>query len=847
MQPVEEKLASFYLGQEYDLAQGKALDQPVVYDARDLTTHGVIVGMTGSGKTGLGVILLEEAALDGVPSLVIDPKGDMTNLLLTFPDLSPEELEPWVNPDDARRKNLEIPAFAKATAEQWKKGLANTGQSPERIQRLRDAADFRIYTPGSSAGRPMSILDSFKAPALSWDEDAELLRDKIASVVSALLGLVGVEADPMRSREHILLTNIFENFWRAGKDLDLRQVIERIQTPPFTKLGAFQLDTYYPEKERMELAILLNGLIASPSFADWTQGDPLDVDALLRSDSGKPKVSVIYIAHLSEPERQFFVTLLLEQVVSWVRAQSGTTSLRALLYMDEVFGYLPPVANPPSKRPMLTLLKQARAFGLGLLLATQNPVDLDYKALTNAGTWFIGRMQADRDKQRLLDGLEGAQAGAGLSRSELDRTISAIQPRVFLLHNVHADKPVIFTTRWAMSYLRGPLTLTQVRKLAALQSPGVEEPEAAPAAPGTVGPPARKPQGTEAPDSKPPQPDPAYSRVPPQLPSEVKQVFLPVQVRFDAALAALAKAGGASVRSQVPPEGTLVYGPGLVGLAKAYYTHAASRLSHSENLAFCAPFQGDEVDWAGARVQLSASDLKKVPAGDAYFADLPGGLGTAKSLALLEKRFQDHVFYSATLKLLSNPSLKLFSAPGETEAGFKRRCREAAELARDDEFEKVKAGFDAKKKQLEDRLGREEREMEQDKASLSGRRQEMGLSVLEAGVSILSGRRASRKLSTIGSKARLKKEAKARVEESEQAIEDVQAQIKELDDEAKKVREELTTKWQQLMDKAEEVEVRAKRSDIQVSLFGVAWIPRWHVTVAGQTLALPAFQSKPDE
>ncbi|HFD40465.1 MAG TPA: ATP-binding protein, partial [Anaerolineae bacterium] len=347
MDAIPERLASFYLGQKYDLAARETLDEPIFYDARDLTTHAVCLGMTGSGKTGLGIILLEEAALDGVPSLVIDPKGDMTNLLLTFPDLRPADFAPWVNPDDARRKDMDLETYAARMADLWRKGLARTGQGPDRIRRLREAADFAIYTPGSSAGRQISILHTLKAPPLSWETDSELIRDKIESVVSALLALIGVEADPVRSREHILLSNIFENAWRNGEDLDLAQLILRVQKPPFRQMGVFPVDTFFPEKDRMELAMMLNGLMASPAFADWLQGQPLDMDGLLRSPSGRPQVSILYIAHLSESEKIFFVTLLLEQVISWMRTQSGTTSLRALLYMDEVFGYLPPhPANP---------------------------------------------------------------------------------------------------------------------------------------------------------------------------------------------------------------------------------------------------------------------------------------------------------------------------------------------------------------------------------------------------------------------------------------------------------------------------------------------------------------------
>ncbi|MCJ7550975.1 MAG: DUF87 domain-containing protein, partial [Anaerolineae bacterium] len=466
-----EKLGAFYLGKTYDLEKGELLDQPVMYDARDLTTHAVCVGMTGSGKTGLCIDLLEEAAIDRVPALIIDPKGDITNLLLTFPELRPEDFRPWINVDDARRKGLSEDAYAAQQAELWRSGLDEWGQSGERIRMLKESAEFAIYTPGSDAGLPVSILQSFAAPPLSWDTEAELLREQIQGTVSALLGLVGIDADPVQSREHILLSNIFEHHWRLGEDLDLPKVIMAIQTPPFRKLGVFDVDTFFPDKERFGLAMRVNAIIAAPGFQSWLQGEPLDIASFLSTAQGKPRHSVFYIAHLSEPERMFFVTMLLNQLITWMRTQPGTTSLRALLYMDEVFGFFPPVANPPSKTPLLTLMKQARAFGVGVMLTTQNPADLDYKGLTNAGTWFIGRLQAERDKARLLEGLENvsAQAGGALNRSQIDKILSSLGKRVFLLHNVHEEQPVIFNTRWAMSYLRGPLTRMQVRDLVGAQ------------------------------------------------------------------------------------------------------------------------------------------------------------------------------------------------------------------------------------------------------------------------------------------------------------------------------------------------------------------------------------------
>lgn len=455
-----EKLGAFYLGRPYDLKQKKPKEGLLLYDSKDLVTHAVCVGMTGSGKTGLCVALLEEAAIDGIPSIVIDPKGDLTNLLLTFPDLKAEDFLPWINEEDAQKKDLSTADYAAQQAEVWKKGLADWGQDGARIKHLKESAEFRVYTPGSNAGIQVSILKSFAAPPPSIRADTELLRERVNTTVTSLLGLLGVDADPIKSREHILISNILNNVRLAGKDLDIAELIQQIQTPPMTKVGVMDLESFFPSKGRFELTMSLNNLLAAPGFGSWMEGEPLDVQQLLHGPNGKPRISIFSIAHLNDAERMFFVSLLLNQTLGWMRTQSGTTSLRAILYMDEIFGYFPPVANPPSKLPLLTLLKQGRAFGLGVVLVTQNPVDLDYKGLSNTGTWFIGRLQTERDKARVLEGLEGVAAGTGMKfdRQEMEQTLAGLESRVFLLNNVHEDKPEVFQSRWAMSYLRGPLT-----------------------------------------------------------------------------------------------------------------------------------------------------------------------------------------------------------------------------------------------------------------------------------------------------------------------------------------------------------------------------------------------------
>ncbi|MCS7011418.1 MAG: DUF87 domain-containing protein, partial [Anaerolineales bacterium] len=454
-----------YLGRLYDLNQGKVTNQPLLYDPDNLTTHAVVMGMTGSGKTGLCIGLLEEAVLQGIPAIVIDPKGDLTNLLLHFPDLAPHDFQPWLDPEAVRRQGKTLEQAAVETAQTWREGLISWGIGLDRVQALKKAAQFAVFTPGSDAGIPVSVLASLSAPSPQGPSSREALTERINSTVTALLGLVGFnEIDPLSSREHILLANIFQAAWSQNRPLDLAELIVQIQNPPFEKLGAFPVDSFFPPKERLTLAFQLNNMLAAPSFELWRIGQPLEIPSLLSTPDGRPRVSVFYISHLSELERMFFVTLLLSAVETWMRAQPGSASLRALLYMDEIFGYLPPQRNPSSKGPLLRMLKQARAFGVGLLLATQNPVDVDYKGLSNAGTWFIGKLQTEQDKQRLLDGLESA-AGDTLNRADYDRLISALGKRVFLMHNVHEKAPILFQTRWVMNFLAGPLTRAQIPAL----------------------------------------------------------------------------------------------------------------------------------------------------------------------------------------------------------------------------------------------------------------------------------------------------------------------------------------------------------------------------------------------
>jgi len=800
--------------------------------------------MTGSGKTGLCIDILEEASLNGVPTIVIDPKGDITNLLLTFPELRPEDFQPWVNPDDARRKDLTVEQFAAKTAQQWSDGLAQWGQGPERIRRLKDAAEFVIYTPGSDSGWPVNILQTFKAPALSWETEQEAVRERISGTVSALLGLIGVEADPLRSREHILLSNIFEHAWRQGQDLDLAQLIMQIQNPPVRKLGVFDVDTFFPEKDRFALSVLFNSILAAPSFQSWIAGTPLDIDVIARGSGDKPRCAIFYIAHLSDQERMFFVSLLLEQVRTWMRTQSGTTSLRALLYFDEVFGFFPPhPANPPSKEPLLFLLKQARAFGVGVVLVTQNPVDLDYKGLTNAGTWFIGKLQTDRDKARVLEGMEGAiqAAGTSLDRRTLDQTISALRSRVFLMHNVHADAPAVFMTRWAMSYLRGPLTKIQVKQLMGGAQPPVQSVPVGTAAAQTSSAPTAPPPMQAAPVA------PDLSSLAPSLPPDVAIYFLPVSLSSERAFHAVEEKAGRAVQIL---HRRLRYVPVLLASAVVRFADQKSGVSAEQRwVRLLEPPQGvGLLRWDEAEtVELDPRDLASSSPEEAVYADVPAGLNTAMELKKRSAEFSDYLFRNATISVLYNKALKVYSALDEAETDFKARCDDVADTAYETEEKALKVKYQAKIDKLQDKLRREERELASDEADLAARTQD---ELLSAGGALLGlfggGRKVSSALSRASSKRRMSSQAKSDVEESKEAIRELQEEIDTLEDELTAELTDLRDKWTTAVADNEIVALKPRKTDVAVEVFGIGWRPIWEIGYDdGQgrmtTLQLPAF------
>ncbi|MEM7227183.1 MAG: DUF87 domain-containing protein [Planctomycetota bacterium] len=816
---VYEKLGAFYLGRRFDIDAGDTTPELLLYDAKDLTTHAVCVGMTGSGKTGLCVTLLEEAALDGIPSIVIDPKGDIGNLMLTFPDLKPGDFRPWIDESEARRKGMTPDEYASNRASLWKNGLAKWDQDGERIRRLRDAVDISIYTPGSDAGRSLTVLRSLSAPPAALLEDRDAMRERVTSAVSGLLALLGIDADPIRSREHILLSSILDHAWREGRDLQIAALINLIQTPPFDRIGVMDVDSFFPAKDRFALAMSLNGLIAAPGFQAWMEGEAMNIDRLMYTEEGKPRISILSIAHLSDAERMFFVTLLLNEVVAWMRTQPGTSSLRALLYMDEVFGFFPPVANPPSKTPLLTLMKQARAFGLGVMLATQNPVDLDYKGLSNAGTWFLGRLQTERDKKRVIEGLEGASAAAGsaFDRSRMEKILAGLGSRVFVMNNVHEDEPMLFHTRWAMSYLRGPLTRHQIQMLMADQKATVDAR------------PASAPVGSAPAAATPPAPSrvaSAFASVAPPLPPEINVRYLPV----------------------VMPPGAgeqLVYKPALIGSARLHYVRTAAKLDDWKECTLFTLLSDDVISapWEDADQLDVLPDLWPEPLPQSGFDSLPGRAGKTSQFTAWKRSLKDTLYRTRDLPLYHCPSLKSYGLFAEDERSFRIRLREKLREKRDLTIEKLRKRYTPKIATLQDRVRKAEQRVEVESAQAK----QQGLStIVDIGSTVL-GALFGRKVKSSGTvrsagsamkKAQRTGKERADIERARENLESLRQRLQDLEAEFEQELKDVELSLD--IDELEisEITLRPRKGDMSIRHLGLVWVPSR--TRDGQALE-PAF------
>ena len=797
-----EKLGSFYLGREYDLKAKKVQDNLVLYDSKDLVTHGVVLGMTGSGKTGLCLALLEEAAMDGVPVIAIDPKGDIGNALLTFPNLTPQEFRPWINEDEARRKGQSPDEYAAAQSALWQKGLGEWGQSAERIQKLRATVDMAIYTPGSNAGLPVSILSSLNCPPTEVMDDGEALGDRIESTVSSLLGLIGVDADPVQSPEHILLSNIVSTCWKKGQNLSLENLVRQIQQPPLRKIGVVDLESFFPEAKRTALAMKLNNLLASPGFSTWLEGEPLDIQRMYYTPEGKPRITIFCIAHLSDTERMFFVSLLMNQLLGWMRAQQGTTSLRSIFYMDEIYGYLPPTAMPPSKKPLMILLKQARAFGLGILLATQNPADLDYKALANIGTWWLGRLQTERDKMRVLEGLEGAAntAGGKFDRQEMEQTLAGLGNRVFLMNNVHEDHPVVFTVRWLMSYLSGPLSRPQIKALMEPLRPRAGANAAAAAAAEDDG---FAPPGTSSAAAG------DRNTLRPKLPDTATELFQPSEEDGE----------------------RLTYTPAILRSATVVFDDAKRKISGRSIITLVneIDIEKQKVLWDKFVDVPKDDDLSKYesePKENAAFADLPGPALKSTTYSSIKKDFADWVFANHSLEVFYSPLLEAYSNPGEKQDEFKARITQTAREQRDTAIEELRTKTAKAMKSLQDKAEKTAGKVDVQQAQSSGAKLSAAVQIGTTLLGMFMGRKGSAvKASTITSASHAWKESQD-VKAAQNELDSLKADIAELEkqiaDETQKIRDQ----YDPAALTFETFKLTPMKKNIQVTATGILWLAK---------------------
>ncbi len=795
-----EKLGTFYLGREYDLEKKQVKDDLVLYDSKDLVTHGVVLGMTGSGKTGLCLSLLEEAAIDGVPVIAIDPKGDIGNALLTFPNLSAQEFRPWINEDEARRKGQSVDDYAASQSALWQKGLGDWGQSADRIKKLRETVDMAIYTPGSNAGLPVSILSSLNCPPAEVMDDAEALADRIESTVSSMLGLMGIDADPVQSQEHILLSNIVAHCWKKGQNLTLENLVRHIQQPPIRKIGVVDLESFFPEAKRAPLAMKLNNLLASPGFSTWLEGEPLDIQRMYYTKEGKPRVTIFCIAHLSDTERMFFVSLLLNQLLGWMRTQQGTTSLRAIFYMDEIYGYLPPTAMPPSKKPMMILLKQARAFGLGILLATQNPADLDYKALANIGTWWLGRLQTERDKMRVLDGLEGAAntAGGKFDRQLMEQTLAGLGNRVFLMNNVHEDAPVVMHVRWILSYLSGPLSRPQIKALMDPIRPAKEEKATANEDDGFA------PPGASSSESG------SRNTVRPKLPEDVTDLFQP---------------------SDNDGEG-LTYVPCIVRSATVLFDDAKKKINgrSTVTLVNSIDIEKQKVLWdkfVDIPKNDDLSNYETEPKDGAAYADLPGPALKSSTYTSIKKDFADWVYANHSLEVFYSSLLDAYSNPGEKQDEFKARVTQTAREQRDAAVEELREKTAKAVKSLEAKATKASTKVETQKSQASSATLSTLVSVGGGILGAIFGRKsgitaASSGISSASRVMRERREAAA----AESELEAIQTEVADLEqqlaDETQKIRDQ----YDPAALVFETFKLTPVKKNIQVTATGILWMAK---------------------
>lgn len=806
---IERGQGELFIGEEVTPEDGERTGASVLLDSADFTTHGVIVGMTGSGKTGLGVVLLEEALLSGVPVLAIDPKGDLANLSLTFPNLAADDFEPWIDAGAARVADTTVADLAESTSAMWGKGLGSWGLDGTDVADLKKAANPIIYTPGSTAGVPLNAMGRLSKPD---SDDPQVLQDEVDSTVAGLLSLIGVESDPLSGREHILMANLITRAWDNGTPMDLPTLLGQMMDPPIRKLGVLELDSFFPPKDRTALVMKLNGLLASPSFAAWSEGEPLDIQSMLWDGNGDPRAAVVSLSHLDESERQFAVTLVLSKLISWMRSQSGTGELRVLVYIDEVAGYAPPVSNPPTKGPILTLLKQARAFGVGLVLSTQNPIDLDYKAISNAGTWLIGRLQTEQDKNRLIDGLRGADGSVDVD--EVERMISGLGKRQFVLRSARSSKLPLLTTRWAMSYLAGPLTRDQIGDLMAEYKASA----ASTAAAGSVAAAGAATAAAPAAEAEPEAPALAdnESTLPPKVPDAVTMRYVTKSAPW---------LGDVDATS----DGTRL-APALAARVSLLFDETKADLRHTEEWEAIIPLSGHDID-VDAAIPVDFDDRDFVTdAPDSPIYVMPEFNFTATALKKAQTDLRAKLYADQSMTLQRNAELKLWSRPGETEAEFAARCEKAADDGADAAAAKLRAKLETKYDRVQAALAKAEDRVAEIEEQAKGRKTQ---NLVNIGTSILGGLFGGKKSArSLGSAARRMSSGKnqsnateARLRTAQNRVGEKIEELEELEHELQDAVIEIDDEWNEKAAAIEATDIPLEKTDISIEDFLLIWLP----------------------
>ncbi len=775
----------FYLGKEENKNGVGYKEDKFLYKADDLTTHAMVFGMTGSGKTGLCLDLIEEAIDEEIPLILIDPKGDLTNLDLIFPDFTPSSFENWVSLTDAQKKGMTKSEYAVQESEKWKNGLAGWDINSEQVNRVKNKADIHIYTPGSSAGEKISILDGFSKPDLSFEDDEEGMIEKIRNSVSALLSLLDIENDPLKSKPHILISNIIEHYWRLNEGISIEELIINIQKPPIKKLGVFDIDQLIDEKERTEISFKINNIIASSGFRYWSSGAPLSAKNLFKvKKKGTTPVNIFYIAHLPDNERMFFVTLLLNEIVYWMRTQPGSGNLKYILYMDEIFGYLPPYPlNPPSKNPLLILLKQARAFGLGVVLATQNPKDVDYKGLTNMGTWFVGKLQAEGDRDRVLEGLEGISDKDGnvIRKEELEDKINSLKKRSFLIKNIHSDGLRIFQTRWAMSYLVGPLTKNQIKVLVKKGGNKLIE--------------KQEMKIENKPKNKPKL----------HLLSYIPQTPIAIESIFDNS-----KENGEYYSPNFYINGEIVFDEKNIGLyiRKKFFVTAK----------FATSINWRKADFTEKEIGFENFKLEKINSFKPY--DIPLNYSLLRKYL---KDFKNFIFSQLTIKVFVNKELNITSDADESKDTFKLKCRKIVDRMIDKEIESIKEKYLRKIDRLEDKAAQEELRIEKLEMEYKSKKTEEFVSAGESILGFLMGSKSRRGLSSAARKRRSTSSAKNRIKLRENKFDQIKDDILSLKEELEDKVADIEDDFFDKADEIEEREIRLEKNDIIISNQNVLW------------------------